>query len=38
MSLLENKQGHIVGVLYKEKETGHVKVQVGSLQLRNTPH
>ena len=36
ISLLENKQGHTVGVLYKEKETGHVKVQVRLLQLRNT--
>ena len=27
MNLLENKQGHIVGVLYKEKETGRVKVK-----------
>jgi len=26
VSLLEDKGGHIVGVLYKEKETGNLKV------------
>jgi squalene monooxygenase len=33
MSLLENKQGHIVGVLYKEKETGHVKAIKADLTI-----
>ena len=31
MKLLENKEGHIIGVVYKEKKTGDIKVKQTSI-------